>query len=62
MNTLERKCLTDGMILQTELKNGIIEIYIYAPNQQFEDVKDTIYQRLHDGIEYALAPFWKEGK
>jgi hypothetical protein len=60
MNKLERRCLTDGMILQTELKKGVIEISIYAPNQAFEDVKDTIYQRLHDGIEYALAPYWKE--
>jgi hypothetical protein len=60
MSKVERKCLTDGMILQTELKNGIIEIYIYAPHQNWdENIAKTLYPRLHDGIEYALAPYWK---
>ena len=58
----KRRCLTDGKMLQTEIKNRTIEISIYTPNQTFNEIEETIIQRLHDGIEYALAPFWTEGK
>jgi hypothetical protein len=57
-----RKCLTKGMILHTKIELGKISITIDAPNQSWdESVAKEIDDRLHEGIEYALAPYWKEG-
>lgn len=56
----ERRCLTSGMILHTEMKAGAITITIDTPNQSWgENISEMIDDRLHDSIEYALAPFWK---
>lgn len=57
-----RRCLTSGMILRTKIKSGIITITVETPNQLWdENSAKQIDERLHDGIEYALAPYWKEG-
>lgn len=56
---MERRCLTSGMILHTEFSEGKIEIIIDVADQVWnESVSELIDDRLHDGIEYALAPYW----
>jgi hypothetical protein len=57
-----RTCLTSGMILHTHIEDGKITITIDTPNQKWDDkTAIEIDNRLHDGIEYALAPYWKKG-
>ncbi|GIO09725.1 hypothetical protein J31TS6_57530 [Brevibacillus reuszeri] len=55
-----RRCLTSGMVLHTEIKDGKIAITIETPGQHWDEkVATEIDERLHDGIEYALAPYWE---
>lgn len=57
---MERVCLTSGMVLHTHIEDGRITIVIDTPNQKWDDeTAEVIDERLHDGIEYALAPYWK---
>lgn len=56
-----RVCLTSGMVLHTHISEGKITITIDTPNQNWDDQSAVeIDERLHDGIEYALAPYWKK--
>jgi hypothetical protein len=56
---MERHCLTSGMVLHTEITPKGIVIRIDTPGQLWdESTALQIDDRLHDGIEYALAPFW----
>jgi hypothetical protein len=57
----DRRCLTSGMMLHTNIEMDKITITIETPNQAWnESTAKEIDSRLHDGIEYALAPYWKE--
>lgn len=57
---MDRRCLTSGMVLHTEITPSGIKISIETLNQNWdESAAQQIDERLHDGIEYALAPFWQ---
>lgn len=58
-----RQCLTDGMVMGTYIQAGEIRIELEVPGQEWsEKAKEEITIRLHDAIEYALAPYWKESE
>jgi hypothetical protein len=58
---MARVCLTSGMVLHTHIIDGKINITIDTPNQKWDEKSaEEIDERLHDGIEYALAPYWKK--
>jgi hypothetical protein len=55
----ERKCLTVGMIMHAHIRDGKITIEIDTNRAWNEETAIEINNRLHDGIEYALAPYWR---
>lgn len=56
---MDRKCLTSGMILHTKFEQGKIIIEIDVPCQNWDrKTAEIIDDRLHDSIEYAIAPYW----
>jgi hypothetical protein len=57
---MNRKCLTSGMVIHTEISEDKTTIVIDHAGQKWdEDAAKQIDDRLHDGVEYALAPFWR---
>jgi N-methylhydantoinase A/oxoprolinase/acetone carboxylase beta subunit len=62
MEENNRKCLTSGMVWSAKINEECVDIRIAMPVQKWnEAVRKEIKNRLHDGIEYALAPYWTEG-
>lgn len=57
-----RNCLTKGMWLGINFKDSWkIGIDIDMPQQNWDEATcKVLEERLHDAIEYALAPYWTE--
>jgi hypothetical protein len=60
---MDRKCLTPGAIYHTSISNGKVTIVVDCENQHWnEQTSAIIEERLHDGVEAALAPFWDNNR
>jgi hypothetical protein len=60
---MAKKCLTDGMVVHTNICDvkGKIVIAIEIPHQEWDkETVEIIDDRLFDAIEYALAPYWQD--